>query len=218
MNTLLKSIVWLVITAPAIYLFLIWNKLPEKIAVHYNLSGAPDRYGNKNTMLVVTALLVLVNAGIYLLLSNIHRIDPKKSAVENKDRMLRIGFAVSVFVSAVLCMIIYSGQSAALKFNVKWIFAGVGVLFSLLGNYMHNIKPNYFAGLRLPWTLENEENWRKTHLLAGKLWFAGGLVMVAVSLFLPLVSGFICFALIAMIITIIPCIYSYKLFKKMKPL
>jgi len=92
---------------------------------------------------------------------------------------------------------------------------GVGLLFAVLGNYMYNIKPNYFAGIRLPWTLHNDENWKKTHLLGGKLMFAGGLLIAVLCLFTPLVlSMIILFAILSLII-LITCIYSYKLYKKL---
>jgi uncharacterized membrane protein len=83
---------------------------------------------------------------------------------------------------------------------------------------MHNIKPNYFAGIRLPWTLENEENWKKTHLLAGKLFFAGGLLIAILCLLTPVIISIILFITITIIVTIIPGVYSYRLYKKQKTL
>ena len=64
------------------------------------------------------------------------------------------------------------------------IFPLIGLLFAFLGNYFKTIKPNYFIGIRTPWTLENEEVWKKTHLIGGKLWFVGGLLM-ALTFVLP---------------------------------
>ena len=96
------------------------------------------------------------------------------------------------------------------------IFSGVGLLFAVIGNYMPNLKPNYFAGLRLPWTLENEDNWRKTHRLAGKLFFSGGLILAIICLFTSPIASIIIFFAGTMIITIIPCVYSYKLYKRQK--
>jgi uncharacterized membrane protein len=83
---------------------------------------------------------------------------------------------------------------------------------------MHNIKPNYFAGFRLPWTLENEDNWRKTHLLGGKLWFVGGLFIAVICLLLPPVASMVAFFTIMFTVVLIPAIYSYRLYKKQKSL
>jgi uncharacterized membrane protein len=216
MNNLLKKIVWPIIVLPAVYLAVIWKYLPEKIAMHFDLRGNADRFGSKHELLTAIIILTVMNAAVFLLLTNIYRIDPKKYAAENKSRLTKIGFTISVFLSAVLCLIIYTAYRGSFKFNMGFIFAGVGLLFAFIGNYMHNIKPNYFAGFRLPWTLENEENWRKTHLLAGKLWFGGGLFLAVVCLLLPPVVSIIVFFAVMLTITIIPAVYSYRLYKQQK--
>ncbi|HLG39215.1 MAG TPA: SdpI family protein [Chitinophagaceae bacterium] len=216
MKAVLKKIIWLIIASPAVYLALVWNRLPEKVAIHYDLHGKPDQYGSKNELVIMSVVLIVMNALTYLLLTNIYRIDPKKYAVENKDRLQSIAFAVSTFLAAVLFLIIYSGLEGSIEIRMGMIFAGVGLLFAVIGNYMPNMKPNYFAGLRLPWTLENEDNWRKTHRLAGKLFFAGGLIMAVICLFTPPIASIVIFFTGTMIITIIPCVYSYKMYKKQK--
>jgi uncharacterized membrane protein len=216
MNSILKKLIWPIFLIPGAYLALIWNKLPEKVAVHFDLNGNPDRFGNKSELLVSAIILMAVNLLVFFILTNIYRIDPKKYAAENKDRLVKIAFAVSLFLSGILCMIIHSSMSGGSRFDVKLIFAGTGLLFAVIGNYLPNLKPNYFAGLRLPWTLENEDNWRKTHQLAGKLWFAGGLFLTVVCLFLPPAAAIVVFFTVMMTITIIPCVYSFRLYKKMK--
>ena len=71
-----------------------------------------------------------------------------------------------------------------MEFSTRFILAGTGLLIAVVGKYIYNIKPNYFAGIRLPWTLNNDENWRKTHLLGGKLIIGGGLLIVVICLFI----------------------------------
>src|SRR6187200_756263 len=183
MDKFMKNIVWLFIIAPAIYLAITWNTLPETIAMHFNLKGDIDRYGSKNELTTMIMILIAVNAVVYLLLPQVYRIDPKRYAAENKNRLHRIAFAVSVFIAAVLCLLLYNSVHENIKSSGRFIMAGVGLLFAIIGNYMHTIKPNYFAGIRLPWTLNDDENWRKTHLLGGKLMFAGGLLIAVISLF-----------------------------------
>lgn len=216
MDSTLKKIIWFTIPVPAIFLALIWNRLPDIVPLHYNLQGEVDRYGNKNELFLSVGLLMGVSILIYVLLSNIYRIDPKKYAPENKTRLHRMAFSVSVFITAVNCIIIYSTWHQELKWTMRLILAGVGFLFTILGNYMHNIKPNYFAGIRLPWTLENEDNWRKTHLLAGKLFFGGGLLTILISFIIPVSLIYFVFTAITIVACLIPCIYSYSLYKKQK--
>ena len=216
MNNLLKKIVWPLMAAPLIYLAIVWKTLPEKVAMHFNIKGEADRLGSRNELITTIIIMTVVNMIVYLLLTNIWRIDPKKNAAENRNRIATIGFAAVVLLSAVMCMIIYSASRGNISFSAGLIFSGVGLFFAILGNYLPNMKPNYFAGFRLPWTLENEENWRKTHQLAGKLWFAGGLLLAAICLFLPSTIAIIVFFTIMVTITLIPCVYSYQLFRKQK--
>ena len=214
MDKFLKRIIWLFIIAPATYLAIVWNTVPNTVPLHANLKGVVDRYGSKNELITMTVILTVVNLLVYLLLPQLYRIDPRRYAPENKSRLQRIAFAVTLFLAAVLCMLIYSSIHEDMAFKGRFVLPGVGLLIAVVGNYIYNIKPNYFAGIRLPWTLDNNENWRKTHLLGGKLMFAGGLLIAIISLFtsFPL-SMIILFAILSLMI-LITCIYSYNLYKK----
>jgi len=215
MDKFIKKIVWLFIIAPAIYLAIVWNTLPETIAMHFNLKGDIDRYGSKNELITMVVILIAVNAVVYLLLPQVYRIDPKRYAAENKGRLFRIAFAVVVFTSAILCLIIYSSIHGNIKFSMRFILAGVGLMLAVVGNYIYNIKPNYFAGIRLPWTLNNDENWKRTHLLGGKLLFGGGLLIAVICLFAPFLFSMITLFTILLLVILITCFYSYNLYKKM---
>jgi len=215
MDKFMKKIVWLFIIAPAIYLAFVWNTLPETIAMHFNLKGDIDRYGSKNELVTMILILIAVNAVVYLLLPQVYRIDPKRYAAENKDRLFRIAFAVAVFTAAVLCLVIYSSIHGNIKFSMRFILAGVGLMLAVVGNYIYNIKPNYFAGIRLPWTLNDDENWKRTHLLGGKLLFGGGLLIAVICLFAPFTFSMITLFLVLSVVILITCIYSYRLYKKL---
>jgi uncharacterized membrane protein len=214
MDSLLKKIVWPIILIPAIYLAIVWQKLPEIIAVHFDLSGKPDRFGNRKELIMMMLILTAMNIFVYFMLTNIHRIDPRKQAVENKSRLQKIAFGVVVFMSAIIVIITDSSLKGSLQFSTRYILAAVGILFAFIGNYMYNIKPNYFAGFRLPWTLEDETNWKKTHIIASKLWFGGGLLVAALVIAIPspLIALIVFFSITA-IMAIIPIVYSYRLFR-----
>lgn len=215
MEKFLKRIIWLFIIAPAAYLAIIWNTIPETIPLHANLRGEVDRYGDRNELLTATIILTVVNVIVYLLLPQVYRIDPRRFAAENRSRLHRIAFAVSVFIAAVICLLIYSSVHENIEFTTRFIMAGIGLLIAVIGNYLYNIKPNYFAGIRLPWTLDNDENWKKTHLLGGKLLFGGGLLIAVICLFISFpISVIVLFAIVLLII-LITCIYSYNLYKKL---
>lgn len=216
MKAILKKVIWLFIFAPVVYLIIIWNKLPEKVALHFDMQGNPDRYGSKNEMWFTAIVLTGISIGCYLLLTNLHRIDPKRYAKEDKGRFLNIGITITIFISLIHFLIVYSALQGSIKFGPGFVLSAIGVLFAILGNYMYNIKPNYFVGIRLPWTLENEENWKKTHQLAGRLWFGAGIILAIVCFLLPGKSALIVFLSGTAVMTLIPAIYSYRLFVKQK--
>lgn len=88
----------------------------------------------------------------------------------------------------------------------------MGALFVVIGNYMPKCKQSYTLGIKLPWTLDDEENWNKTHRLAGFLWVIGGVVIMA-SAFL---GKFWLFFVVLVPMVIIPTVYSYILYRNKK--
>ncbi len=216
MEKIFKYLFIPVLAAPLLYLFIVWEKLPPKVALHFDLDGNPDRMGSRNDFIATIIIMSLVSLLTWLLMVNIHRIDPKRNVVENRGRMERLGFGIVLFISMISCTMIYSAVKSSFTFSASWVLAATGLLFSFIGNYMPNIKPNYFAGFRLPWTLENEDNWKKTHALVGRLWFPGGLLIALICIFLPSRPAFYFFITVLSIITLIPIIFSYRYYKQQK--
>lgn len=204
-----------VLLVPFIYLAGIWSSLPEQVPLHFDLAGNIDRYGTKNSLLVTTVVLSLVGLILYVLLANIHRLS-KHAPVENKNRMQKIALAVLCFMILVQCWLLYITKTGAIAVSIKALLAAVFLLFAIIGNYMPNLKPNYFAGFRLPWTLNNADNWRKTHDVAGRLWFAGGLLCMLLWLLLPFKTALAATGAFFLIMLLVPAVYSYRLFKKAK--
>ena len=210
-----SSAVWIIVLIallPAGYLALIWNNLPDTVPVHFGTDMQPDRYGEKSELWLVTLLLAGVSVGVYFLLNNLHRIDPKRKGRQTPATFNKLAAGLVVFMAA-LNMIILESARGALEMQ-RFVFPLMGILFAFIGNYMNHIKPNYFAGIRLPWTLSSDENWRRTHHLAGKLWFAGGILIAVISLFLSITSMLPVFIGIVAVLVLVPVLYSYKLFKQ----
>lgn len=205
---------WPVILAPAVYLWTKWSRLPEQVPVHYNLEGQADRIGSRSELLTAVLVLTGMNVLVLVFLPRIYKIDPRKTAADNKSRLNGIAFATVILLSLVTFVIVDNAGVHKINFQFKWIIAAISAFWCVMGNYMYNIKPNYFAGIRLPWTLNNEENWRLTHRLAGKLWFAGGLLSILLAFLLPEVVGGIAFAIIAFITVVIPAVYSYRIYAR----
>ncbi len=215
MKKAINYIIWPILVAPLAYLAAVWQKLPEKVPMHYNIRGEVDRYGNRKELLFLLIGMFALNIGLYFLLTNLDRIDPKrKYNANNKQKLQRMAIAVCLFMSAITCYILYTSSAGHTSLKPNFIVIIVGILLAVLGNYMYNIKPNYFAGLRLPWTLQSDSNWKKTHLLAGKLWFTGGLLIAIAGLLLPSKALFIFLIIAVALLVIVPVVYSYREYKK----
>ena len=113
-----------------------------------------------------------------------------------------------------LCMLVLLCLLMPVLFSLNWYFGSlfIGLLLISIGTIMPECPQNYTIGIKLPWTLADEENWKATHKLAGPLWIASGFVMILLSL-LRLLSSGILFLLIIVII-VVPSVYSWKLYKK----
>lgn len=188
--------------------------LPEKIPVHWNLQGAIDSYSGR--------WFIFFPIGLYLLMAQLfpilRRIDPKRSNYARFEGtydsfiIMLLLFLFSLWV--ITCIASFYPESVNIYMILSLL---IGILFVVFGNLMPKLKINYMIGFKTPWTLSNETVWLKTHQLAGKLWFAGGFVMMAGSL-LPVSSQLALLYLLgcASLITLIPCIYSYVIFKRIR--
>src|SRR5690242_15913869 len=144
MNVFLRRIIWLIMLIPPIYLAILWKQIPPSVPIHFDLKGNVDSYGTKRDLLILILSLTALNAIVYLVVSNIYKIDPRKNAAQNKDRLKRIAFGVSLYLSAIWIMLIYEIAHNDVSMTMKFVFVAMGLLFALLGNNMYNIKPNYF--------------------------------------------------------------------------
>ena len=170
-----KEIPLILITViPAIFLWYVWNSLPPEVPLHWNISGEVDRYGSKNELIWLTTLVPIF---LYVLFLLVPLIDPKKKIAAMGGKFYTIRFYLTLFLSVLFTFIIYSVKEQTLT-NPNYLFIIIGVFYVVLGNYFKTIKPNYFIGIRTPWALENETIWKSTHRLAGKLWVAGGLLII----------------------------------------
>lgn len=183
--------------------------LDNQIPIHWSVNGTIDNYGSKFWIFLEPTLILL----FWLLMDLLKKVDPKRSFYSLFDREYRL------FKTA-LCLFLFAMQifTLAACFGIKlsierWIPFLVGIFFAFIGNMMPKIKPNYFMGIKTPWTIANDTVWFKTHRLAGKLWFIGGLVM-ALSVFLPEYFNVAIFIAITIILAIIPMFYSYLIYKK----
>lgn len=209
--------VWFILLCPLVYLAIIWSRLPATLPMHFNLQGEVDRYGTKTEFLGFVLFLTALNIGTYYLVINAYRFGPnKKYTNENRSVIARLAVGISVFMCAITLYAMFSIstlKNGIVAFGGKFAFVAVGLLYCLIGNYMYNIKPNSMVGIRIPSTLNNEYNWKKTHRFAAKIWFIGGLLMSLLCLILSYNRAFIAFIIFTALLTIVPVLFSLSLKK-----
>jgi uncharacterized membrane protein len=198
---------------PLAYLAYVYDKLPAIVPTHYGADGKPNNFGPKSEMYVISGMLSGMSVLIYLLMKFLPAIDPKKQVKFGEKNFQRLGMVIVVFFAALnLCILLATANKG---FSIdKAIIVLCGLMFVFLGNVMYNVKPNYFAGVRTPWTLEDEGTWRATHRLASKLWVAGGIIIAIERLLVPSATGIYIFFGCITIMVLTPVIYSYVYFKK----
>ena len=206
-------IVLLILSIPILYATIVYSDLPEIIPIHFDLEGNPNGFGSRSSIFL--GPLILAGAGIFsfFLITNLSSIDPKRYKQENGFLFIKLGFMLVIFLSALGIIIVRSSVVPG-NIMIKNLFPLLGFLFMGFGYFMPSIGPNYFIGLRLPWTLESAENWNATHKLAGKWWMIGGVLQIISGFILPAEAAAIVFFIIMAIMIAIPTGFSYLKFKR----
>ena len=156
-----------------------WPQVPDRLPVHWNLQGEVDRYGGKFEGLL---LLPFVTLGLYLLLLFVPLIDPGRLNYQNFRKAYNaIRIALVLFMALIYGLLIYSAFGNQGN-TTTVILLAMGALFIVLGNFMGKIRPNWFVGVRTPWTLSSKLSWDKTHRLAGWLFVLMGGLFVLLAL------------------------------------
>lgn len=201
-----------VLLLPYFYLSQVYQGLPAMVPTHFSYDGTPDDYSKRSFLWTLVTLMFALGILLYLLMRFLPTIDPKKKAQYSAGVFQKIGVAVAFLLCLISCFIIHSARVASGSIG-GFLPVVLGLFFAFLGNVLHSIKPNYFAGIRTPWTLESEDTWRKTHQMGGKLWFAGGLVLALTGLFFPFQALKFFMPVLLGIMVIWPVAYSYLYFK-----
>lgn len=204
-NKKLLILTTLMIFLPILFGLLNWNELPEQIPTHWGIDGTPDGYSSKVfAVFVLPAILAL----IHIVCCFGYKLDPKSHNYSDKL------FAVVLWLCpaiSIICSYMTYAYALGNEVNVPQITTSLmGFVFVIVGNYMPKVKQNYTMGIKLPWTLNDEDNWYKTHRLAGTVWLLSGIITVICS-FLGLYAVIL---IVMMLAILIPTIYSYMLYKK----
>ena len=204
-NWKLLLVTSVVILLPVLAGLILWNRLPAQMPTHWNANGEIDGWSSK-------AFAVFGLPGILLAVQWLCALgtsaDPKKE--NHPQKVVKLVLWIIPVLSVVLHTLTYA---AAMGIDVRMetiMPVILGLLFVIVGNYMPKCKQNYTIGIKIPWTLNNEENWNKTHRFAGWLWTICGILMILTS-FLGSIWFFFG---ITLQMVFAPMVYSFILHKK----
>ena len=207
MNKKLLLLTSIVILFPILLGVMIWSQLPNQIPIHFNVADQADNFQSKPLVVFGLPLFLLL---VHLFVIFVTARDPKTQTMNEK--MGKVIYWLTPIVSLSISYLIYSKALGSTTNPSIFVSALLGLIFVIMGNYMPKLKVNHTVGIRLPWTLQSEENWYKTHRLAGKLWFLGGLILLleaSLQFAVPYVMG-----IVILTIVFIPVMYSYQLSQK----
>ena len=184
-----------------------WNRLPDVMATHFGANNEANGFTSK-AFAVFGLPLILLAAEWFGALATSH--DPKKQNISPK--MFAFVLWIVPVVSLIGAATIYPynlGYQIDITFIAELL---LGVIFIVVGNYLPKARQNYTIGIKIPWTLANEENWNRTHRLAGYLWVIGGILMIIAAL--TGIANAKWMLAIFFILALVPFVYSYWLHVK----
>jgi uncharacterized membrane protein len=190
---------------------LLWNRLPDQMASHWNVSDQVDGYISKFWGVF---MLPLITVAMLILFLVVPAIDPLKANIAQFREVF------NVFIVLIVAFMLYV-YGLSLAWNLGYngfkmsgaLLPAIGLLFIFVGFMMRQAKRNFFIGIRTPWTLSSDTVWNATHrlgavlfMISGVLAFIGGLFggMAAFWLmFIPIIGS-----------TIFLLVYSYVLYQR----
>ena len=204
-NLIITTIVTLL---PMLAGVILWNKLPEQFPTHFNAAGEVDGWSSK--VFGVFGLPLILVAFQWLCSLGSLKMDPKAENLEGQ--VFSLVLWIIPVLSVVLNALVYC-TALGMDMNVQIIMPLlIGLLMVIIGNWLPKCKHSYTLGIKLPWTLADEDNWNRTHRFAGPIWVACGLVIMLCGLIGGAFLWVMVAAFAAMIIA--PTMYSYMIFRR----
>ena len=203
----LKTMIFtsVIILAPIVAGLILWDKLPEQMATHFDANGVADDWSPKEFAVFGLPLLLLV---VHWFCMAFTSVDPKKENFSDKIITLMMWLCPVISIVGNGATYLYALDNTVNTVPMALLL--VGSIFLVIGNYMPKMKQSYTIGIKIPWALNSEENWNRTHRLGGYTFMAAGIITI--------IAGFtqqLWLVPVALITaTFIPVIYSFVLYKK----
>jgi uncharacterized membrane protein len=201
---------WVLIVAVVAFSLAVYQRLPERLPTHWNAHGVVNGWGSRAFAVWLMPSIMALVAFLLPLLPN---IDPRR------ENFAKFRPTYDLVVNAVITMLAVM-DIAMLGTGLGWPVSMervtpvmVGGLFILLGNVMPRARPNWWFGIRTPWTLSNDRVWERTHRLGGYLFVGAGVLLLLVAV-LPTAMGIPIIVAVCVVAAVIPLVYSYFAWKQ----
>ncbi|MBQ4652045.1 MAG: SdpI family protein [Oscillospiraceae bacterium] len=204
LNLILSS---LAILLPMAAGLIFWDRLPDILPRHWDIYGQPDGYSSKGFVIFVLPLIMLAAHWLCILVTAADR----KNRGQNKKVYNMILWIMPLLTNtlAVFLYAVNSGREPSMSITLIII----ALMFIIIGNYLPKCRQNYTIGIRIKWTLANEENWNATHRFAGRVWVIGGVLLLLCAL-LPEKYAMAAMFVSIIPLAVIPTVYSWLYYKK----
>ena len=206
---LIRPAVIFVLIITALMTMIVYPAMPDLVASHWNAAGELNGTMPKFWGLLLLPLLMAFFCALLMVLP---RIDPLK---ENywKFQDYYDGFILifAAFFFLIQLQIILWGLGIQVSPNLTMPVM-IGILFIYLGFLLEHAEPNWFVGIRTPWTLSSGTVWKKTHTMGAKLFKIAGFISMIGVLAGRYAYLFILIPVFAVALSTV--VYSYSEFRK----
>jgi uncharacterized membrane protein len=188
----------------------LYAKLPDRVPTHFNLHGVADGWMSRGVgawLLPVSALLAWGLARIV----GPHVAGVADARMDSSPIAAVITLVVALLV-ALQCVVLHAALASppTVRIPLGVILASFSVV---VGLFLPRVRRNAWVGVRTPWTLASDENWARTHRVAGiTLCLSGVLGLLAMMVGASeLAIGFVVVGALA------PVAYSYAIARRLPP-
>ena len=198
----------IVILLPVVVGLIFWNKLPDEMITHWGIDGVANGWSSKAFAVFFLPVLMLLVHWLCVFLST--KLPGGKT---QNPKVLGIVLWICPIISLFVNGMLYSVSFGHDVNPVCFVYPLLGIMFIAIGNYLPKCTRSITMGIKIKWALENDENWNATHRFGGKIWVAGGFLLLACGLLPESVSLWIMFPII-LILVVSPVVYSYLYHRK----
>ena len=211
---MIKNNKWKLIIASIITLLpiavgaVVWNLFPGKMQEYWSTNGKTVEPGGMMFLAFIIPVSIFV---LYRIIVLMVARDPKNK--EQSSKVLNMVLFIMPVISLVVSCNIYAialGNDFGVGILMRVL---IGIIFIVIGNYMPKCRQNQTIGIKVKWTLHNEDNWNKTHRFTGILWVLCGVILL-VTTFIPMETIMPAFLIIVLVMVIMPFMYSYVYYKR----